>query len=548
MKKIMCSAFVLFCTIFSYGHNTYLDSLKLDLEKQSNKKIYLYSLLNTETKEYKKAVIGNKLGLIYQYENNLDSARYFHYKALGYAKKVNSNNQEIGVSYNKIGIVHYYKGELDSAIVFFKKAIPFYKDSSLKANSYNNLAMMYKSNSNPDLSIQNYLKAYDIYSALNNNKKRVSILLNLGALYNAQEDFSQAKKYLTKGINIALDNNDKKGEFDCKTNLADAYLIKKDFITAKPIIIEALVYFEKVKIYKSIIVNKNNLASCYEAENQKSKMLNEYLEIIDIIESTGLETNKETIFLNIGSSYYDIKEYNKAVEYSNKGLQFAKSNNIVYLYETAYKQLSEIHLALNQADSSLYYKDLQIALKDSLDLVEKQKKMMELEAKHHNKALTTDLDNTINALGETEETKKSISKLLMISLIVLMILIMGSVLLYKRYQNKKNLSEELAIRNKKNRANISTLESTLEQKDELIEGLSYREETGRLPYPKNLEPLTDREAEVLVGVKDGLKDKEIAERLFLSVSTVRTHLRKAYVKIDARNRAEAIQFITEFEV
>jgi len=40
----------------------------------------------------------------------------------------------------------------------------------------------------------------------------------------------------------------------------------------------------------------------------------------------------------------------------------------------------------------------------------------------------------------------------------------------------------------------------------LIEGLSYREETGKLPYPKNLNFITERESEVFVGdVKDDLE-------------------------------------------
>jgi len=174
--------------------------------------------------------------------------------------------------------------------------------------------------------------------------------------------------------------------------------------------------------------------------------------------------------------------------------------------------------------------------------------MMELEAQHHNKALTVDLDKTIKALGETEETKKTISKALFYTLIILLIAILSAILLYKRYQNKKILATELAIRNKKNRSNISTLKSSIQQKDELIEDFSYREKKGKLPFPKNLTPLTERESEVLLGVKDGLKDTEIAERLFLSVATIRTHLRKAYVKVDARNRAEAILFMSEFEI
>jgi LuxR family maltose regulon positive regulatory protein len=39
---------------------------------------------------------------------------------------------------------------------------------------------------------------------------------------------------------------------------------------------------------------------------------------------------------------------------------------------------------------------------------------------------------------------------------------------------------------------------------------------------------------------DGLSNDDIAERLFVAETTVRTHLRNINVKLDARNRMEAI--------
>ena len=54
------------------------------------------------------------------------------------------------------------------------------------------------------------------------------------------------------------------------------------------------------------------------------------------------------------------------------------------------------------------------------------------------------------------------------------------------------------------------------------------------------ENLTDRETEILAAVAKGYRDKEIAERLFLSAETVRTHLRNIYKKLHVRTRTEAV--------
>ena len=51
---------------------------------------------------------------------------------------------------------------------------------------------------------------------------------------------------------------------------------------------------------------------------------------------------------------------------------------------------------------------------------------------------------------------------------------------------------------------------------------------------------TMREVEVLQLVSDGLVNREIAERLFLSEETVKSHVRHLLAKLQARSRAHAV--------
>ena len=55
-----------------------------------------------------------------------------------------------------------------------------------------------------------------------------------------------------------------------------------------------------------------------------------------------------------------------------------------------------------------------------------------------------------------------------------------------------------------------------------------------------VDPLTERELEVLQLLAGGLSNKEIAERLIVAPSTVKQHLKNIYGKLDVHSRTQAV--------
>lgn len=90
--------------------------------------------------------------------------------------------------------------------------------------------------------------------------------------------------------------------------------------------------------------------------------------------------------------------------------------------------------------------------------------------------------------------------------------------------------------------------------DHLAEGAAFtldgavafatRSRGARRRPPAGWDALTPMEAEVVELAGAGLANREIAERLFISVSTVKTHLVHAYAKLGLTSRAPLVRAVT----
>ena len=75
------------------------------------------------------------------------------------------------------------------------------------------------------------------------------------------------------------------------------------------------------------------------------------------------------------------------------------------------------------------------------------------------------------------------------------------------------------------------------------EGRIDSDDSSRLAAPASqplIEPLSDRELEVLRLIAQGLSNREIGERLFLALITVKGHNRNTFRKLQVRRRTEAV--------
>jgi DNA-binding CsgD family transcriptional regulator len=90
----------------------------------------------------------------------------------------------------------------------------------------------------------------------------------------------------------------------------------------------------------------------------------------------------------------------------------------------------------------------------------------------------------------------------------------------------------------------------LTKKKEIVQEIRVPVPSGQ-PFTLNLKKqeelgITARELEILELIAQGMSNREIAEKLFVSENTVKTHSSRVFDKLGAKRRTQAVQLGKEF--
>ena len=86
---------------------------------------------------------------------------------------------------------------------------------------------------------------------------------------------------------------------------------------------------------------------------------------------------------------------------------------------------------------------------------------------------------------------------------------------------------------------LAIMEGQLWLSRKMLTNCVHLPRTARIPTDRHYGMLSDREKDVLRLIASGASNKEIAEKLFISTHTVKTHISKIFKKINVSNRIQA---------
>jgi len=188
-----------------------------------------------------------------------------------------------------------------------------------------------------------------------------------------------------------------------------AHYIKGDLISSIEVLKQSISLYEKINEPKNLIVIQSNLGSIYNEQKEYLKAFNSFNASLKIVRELKLKTSEArilveiaeiysrldefdlameyldeslticvakkiskdnqigTIFLKKAEIYYKKKQYNQAIEYSNKAIiEFKNTNNKFDLSE-CYVLLAKANKKLLKKDLALAYTDKAVAINYELD-------------------------------------------------------------------------------------------------------------------------------------------------------------------------------------
>lgn len=261
-----------------------------------------------------------------------------------------------GMNFGKSGI-------LDSALFYTNQAINICEhiqntDSTLLANAYQSLGIIYKLSGKYDEAIACYDKSEKIYQLNNNQSLLAFIYSNKANIYYIHQDYPRAKEYYIRALKIF--NLDSLKYIDqlaiTNNNFGNFYKKYNDFINAITYYKRSLFLKNNQASHKTTL---SNLAYCYEQIKEYQKAEEYYLQAIDIIKQNYGENNiwfayNQMIYGNFISNRSASNK--KALRYFNNALSIYKNNigNKHPELSECYNYLGEYYLKNHNTDSALY--------------------------------------------------------------------------------------------------------------------------------------------------------------------------------------------------
>jgi DNA-binding CsgD family transcriptional regulator len=435
--------------------------------------------------------------IVYQ---NPDSAEFYVKTALKISENINYESG-IGEGYGWMGYLNAEKGNISVAIDYNLKSLHLAEKKELISDYpviLNNLATLYMDLEDNQEALKYYKKCIKLNTKLNKKKSLITNYSNISLIYNKLSNPKNALKFANKSVKLSEQLNDER-------LMSNAY---------------------------------SRLGSLYEQLDSINLALSFYQKSYDLRVKNNIKKGIAMISIKLSHIYIKQNHFKIAKKLANQAYDIANTWDYKYIKQESSKLLYQINKKENKNKQALFYFETYTQLKDSLNSKTNKEALIrsKFEFEYNKKQLVDSLEKEkilisnqvlIKEISINEEKLMKQKMWLVFSL--LFIILLFAILLLIRKNN--------AVKMEKLRSEIKLrLTETKQLKNEIA--------NSKISTPNHVnevlkEKLTERENEILELLIRGLSNKEIADELFLSVNTIKTHILSLYNKLGVNNRTQA---------
>ena len=423
------------------------------------------------------------------------------------------------------------KGDSEAALEMTNKVIETAKainDTAFWADALNTLGNIYKSRLVYSKAMESYYEALRLWELKTDSAGLAIAYGSLALMYDYQKEYDKALEYNFMKASISESMGEMWELSKCLNNISGIYKAIDQ--------LDSSVYYQSKSLHLNETMNYSSgiASACYKigtiymhkgAVDSADHYLSRAVEIASRIDDPALPE----YLTGFGRLQLNRKEYNIALENTSKAYRLAVNQNNQSVVSAAAGLLNDIYLETGRKDLAYDYLKEFHSINDKMNLSESKKQVAELLVRYE----TEKNEQQIQILEQSNQLKENRIRLqvLIISILALASLIIAmTAWFWIRHKNQElqQMNKELQffIIRQEQQDGVDGLEQT---EPSLVPGEMYKKWK-----------LTDRESEILYYLGRGCSNTTIGEKLFISENTVKFHIKNIDLKLDVKNRIQAL--------
>jgi DNA-binding CsgD family transcriptional regulator len=470
------------------------------------------------------------LSYLYNFQNCTEKAKKYGNLSVEYFEK-SGKLKEVVSAIAAVVYLEKQAGNFEKATELSDKAIEMarsIKDTVQWANALNNKGNVLKEMFLLNPAIDAYFEAFKLWELANDTSGLAIAYGSIANAYFFEGDFKKSLEYNFKKLPITENRNNLWETNKTLNNISLAYSNLNQHDSALYYMQKSLKLAKELNYPEGVANCYDNMASAYyKMGNSVSTLFysSEAVALAEKIDSPNLASYQ----VNLANAYLQQKKYSNALSIALKAYNMAHNKNDTHAQRDASFLLNTIYYHLDQRDLAYPFLTEYLKLNDSITNMEYMRKVTRLDIQHEYERKQRKAQYEIDLLAKNNQLKTERLKNIRIVLISILVLsIAGAIISLLIIKNKNHRIEQmkLEIRNYLLKSDAEDPKGSNENHSKILV-----EKYG----------LTPREAEVMELISTGKKNEEIADKLFVSKNTVKFHIKNIFIKLDVKNRVQAMQ-------